>query len=45
MIAIVVFVVIHLMLTQTKLGLQIYAVGGNAEAAEFAGIKAGRVKL
>lgn len=45
MIAIAVFVVIHVMLTQTKLGLQIYAVGGNSEAAEFAGIKAGRVKL
>ena len=44
-IAIVVFVVIHLMLTRTKLGLQIYAVGGNAEAAEFAGIRSGRVKL
>ena len=45
MIAIVVFAVIHLMLTQTRLGIHIYAVGGNAEAAEFAGIKAGRVKL
>lgn len=44
-IAIVVFVVLHLMLTRTKLGLHIYAVGGNAEAAEFAGIRAGRVKL
>jgi ribose/xylose/arabinose/galactoside ABC-type transport system permease subunit len=44
-IAIVVFVVIHLMLTRTKLGLQIYAVGGNREAAEYAGIRAGRVKL
>lgn len=45
LIAIVVFVVIHLMLTRTKLGLQIYAVGGNREAAEYAGIRAGRVKL
>ncbi len=44
-IAIVVFVVLHLMLTRTKFGLQIYAVGGNAEAAEFAGIQTGRVKL
>lgn len=45
LIAIVVFVVLHLLLTQTKLGIHIYAVGGNAEAAEFAGIKSGRVKL
>ena len=44
-IAVVVFVVIHLMLTRTKLGLQIYAVGGNIEAAAYAGIKTGRVKL
>ena len=44
-IAIVVYVVLHLMLTRTKLGLQIYAVGGNAEAAAFAGIKVGRTKL
>jgi ribose transport system permease protein len=44
-IAIVVYVVLHLMLTRTKFGLQIYAVGGNAEAAAFAGIKVGRVKL
>lgn len=44
-IAIVVFVVLHLMLTRTKLGLQIYAVGGNSEAAEYAGINSGRVKL
>jgi ribose/xylose/arabinose/galactoside ABC-type transport system permease subunit len=41
----VVFLVLHLMLTRTKLGLQIYAVGGNAEAAAYAGIKPGRVKL
>ncbi|MFN8224629.1 MAG: ABC transporter permease [Gaiellales bacterium] len=44
-IAIVVFVVLHVMLTRTRLGLQIYAVGGNAEAAGYAGINAGRVKL
>ena len=44
-IAVVVFLVLHLMLTRTKLGLQIYAVGGNAEAAAFAGISPGRVKL
>src|SRR4051794_34137688 len=40
-----VFLVLHLMLTRTKLGLQIYAVGGNAEAAAYAGINPGRVKL
>ena len=40
-----VFLTLHLMLTQTKLGLQIYAVGGNAEAAAYAGINPGRVKL
>ena len=40
-----VFLVLHLMLTRTKLGLQIYAVGGNAEAAAYAGISPGRVKL
>ncbi len=33
------------MLTRTKLGLQIYAVGGNAESAAYAGISVGRVKL
>jgi ribose/xylose/arabinose/galactoside ABC-type transport system permease subunit len=44
-IAIVVFVVLHLMLTRTRFGLQIYAAGGNSEAAAFAGIKVGRVKL
>ena len=45
MLAIVVFVVLYLMLTRTKLGLQMYAVGGNSEAAEYAGIRVGRVKL
>jgi ribose/xylose/arabinose/galactoside ABC-type transport system permease subunit len=44
-IAIVLYAVLHLMLTRTKFGLQIYAVGGNAEAAAFAGIRVGRVKL
>jgi ribose/xylose/arabinose/galactoside ABC-type transport system permease subunit len=44
-IAAVVFLVLHLMLTRTRFGLQIYAVGGNSEAAAYAGIKPGRVKL
>jgi len=33
------------MLTRTKLGLQIYAVGGNAEAARRAGINVARIKI
>jgi hypothetical protein len=33
------------MLTRTRFGLKIYAVGGNAEAAAYAGINPGRVKL
>jgi ribose/xylose/arabinose/galactoside ABC-type transport system permease subunit len=40
-----VFLALHLMLSHTKLGLQIYAVGGNPEAAAYAGISPGRVKL
>ena len=44
-IAIVVFVVLHLMLTRTKFGIHIYAVGGDAESAAFAGIRTGRIKL
>jgi ribose/xylose/arabinose/galactoside ABC-type transport system permease subunit len=40
-----VFLTLHVLLTRTKLGLQIYAVGGNAEAAAYAGINPGRVKL
>ncbi|MFO1350351.1 MAG: ABC transporter permease [Gammaproteobacteria bacterium] len=43
--AILVFVILHLLLTRTRLGLQIYAVGGNSEAAAYAGIRVGRVKL
>jgi ribose/xylose/arabinose/galactoside ABC-type transport system permease subunit len=44
-IAIGVYVVFHLMLTRTRFGLQIYASGGNSEAAAYAGIKVGRIKL
>jgi ribose transport system permease protein len=44
-IALGVFIALHLMLTRTKLGLHIYAVGGNSEAAAYAGIRPGRVKL
>jgi ribose/xylose/arabinose/galactoside ABC-type transport system permease subunit len=44
-IALVVFVLLHLMLTRTRLGRKMFAVGGNAEAAAYAGIKVGRIKL
>jgi ribose transport system permease protein len=44
-IAIGIFLALHLMLTRTKLGIQIYAVGGNAQSAAYAGIRVGRVKL
>jgi len=44
-IALGVFIALHLMLTRTKLGLKMFAVGGNAEAAAYAGIKVGRIKL
>lgn len=40
-----VFVLIHLMLNRTRLGLHIYAVGGNAESARLSGINPGRIKL
>jgi ribose/xylose/arabinose/galactoside ABC-type transport system permease subunit len=45
LLAIAVFVALHLMLTRTRLGAHIYAVGGNSEAAALAGIKPGRIKL
>jgi ribose/xylose/arabinose/galactoside ABC-type transport system permease subunit len=45
LLALAVFVVLHLMLTRTRLGAHIYAVGGNSEAAALAGIKPGRIKL
>jgi putative xylitol transport system permease protein len=44
-IALCVFVALHLMLTRTRMGRRMFAVGGNAEAAAYAGIKVGRVKL
>jgi ribose transport system permease protein len=45
LIALGVYVVLHLMLTRTRLGAHIYAVGGNAESAALAGIRPGRIKL
>ena len=44
-IAIVVFVGLHVMLTRTRLGAHMYAVGGNPESAARAGIRPGRIKL
>ena len=44
-IAVVVFIALHLMLTRTQLGRHIFAVGGNAEAAAYAGISVRRIKL
>lgn len=37
-------VIIHIMLTRTKFGRQICAVGGNQETAKLAGISVGRVR-
>lgn len=38
-----VYVVLHIVLTQTRFGLNIFAVGGNSSAAERVGISPGRV--
>ena len=40
-----VYIVLHLVLTRTRLGLHIFAVGGNAESAGLQGISPGRIKL
>lgn len=40
---IVAFIIMHIFLTKTKLGRQIYCVGGNLEAARLSGIDAKRV--
>jgi ribose/xylose/arabinose/galactoside ABC-type transport system permease subunit len=45
LIAIGVILVLHLMLTRTKLGLHLYAVGSNTESAAFSGIRPDRVKI
>jgi ribose/xylose/arabinose/galactoside ABC-type transport system permease subunit len=39
------FVVLQVLLTRTRFGRDIYAVGGNAEAARLAGIGVGRVTI
>ena len=43
--AALVLVALHVMLTRTKIGLNIYAVGGNPEAARLAGINVARTKM
>ncbi len=44
-ILIIVLIVTGLILNKTKMGRYIYAVGGNAEAAKFSGIKVSKVKF
>jgi ribose transport system permease protein len=41
----VIYVATHLLMSRTALGRQIYAVGGNAEAARLSGVRVGRVLL
>jgi len=41
----VVFVLFYLLITRTKFGTYVYAVGGNQQAAQLAGIPVARVKL
>lgn len=42
---IIVLIVTGLIMNKTKMGRHIYAVGGNAQAAKFSGIKVARVKF
>lgn len=42
---ILVFIVVHVIMTMTKLGREVYAVGGNEEAARLSGINVRRVKI
>jgi ribose transport system permease protein len=44
-ILIIVLIVTGLIMNKTKMGRYIYAVGGNAQAAKFSGIKVSRVKF
>jgi ribose transport system permease protein len=44
-IAIVTLVLLHLMLTRTRFGTHVYAVGGNAASAAAAGIRPARIKF
>lgn len=42
---VVIFVILYIVLNYTKYGRQVYAVGGNPEAAKFSGIKVDRVQI
>lgn len=42
---IIIFVLAHLLLSRTRLGLYVYAIGGNEETARLAGIKTDLVKV
>jgi ribose/xylose/arabinose/galactoside ABC-type transport system permease subunit len=44
-IALIVYLVFHFMLTRTRTGRYLYAIGGNEEAAILSGIKVGRYKI
>jgi ribose/xylose/arabinose/galactoside ABC-type transport system permease subunit len=43
--AILIFLVLHFLLTRTRFGANVYAVGGNANSARLAGIAVDRVKI
>ena len=45
LIALVLVIIFHVVLTQTEFGRQIYAIGGNDTAARVSGIPVGRVKF
>jgi ribose transport system permease protein len=44
-IMVIVFIVSHIVLTRTKFGRYVYAVGGNVEAARLAGIKTNKILI
>jgi len=43
--AVVLIIIFHFILSQTEFGRQIYAIGGNQTAARVSGIKVGRIKF
>lgn len=45
LIVLAIYLVLHLVLTQTKFGRSIYAIGSNVEAAKLAGINVRRVRV
>jgi ribose transport system permease protein len=45
LIMVIVFIVSHILLTKTRYGRYIYAVGGNLEAARLAGIKTNKILI